>query len=349
MIEWADITSFGSYSNFSWKESVRDPGKNIAKFKKLNILYGRNYSGKTTLSRVIRCLETGALPKSIKNPDFVLSLAGKLLKSSEVDSSGLTVRVYNKDFVDENLSFLRDADGKIIPFAILGESNAEIKAEIDKLEAELGSIHLQQGFRFQYHLKKSEFSEHNKKLKTKRAELDQLFTDKANKAPHGIKHNVLFKDPNYDAKKLKGDIQRVGDDVAFLLSEEEMAKAVTTLKESPLPKIPVHKFLRANLPSLQEEVRKLLGAKIAPTAPIQELLNDAVLQAWAKSGIELHRGIRDNCALCGSPIPPDLWQRLDNHFNEESKSLQRAIAVLKRKILDEQAAILSFLQANRRR
>ena len=31
---------------------VRDDGNNVAEFKKINILYGRNYSGKTTLSRI---------------------------------------------------------------------------------------------------------------------------------------------------------------------------------------------------------------------------------------------------------------------------------------------------------
>ncbi|MCG8613516.1 MAG: AAA family ATPase, partial [Pseudomonadales bacterium] len=39
------------FKDFRWALSVRDDGNNIAELKKLNILYGRNYSGKTTLSR----------------------------------------------------------------------------------------------------------------------------------------------------------------------------------------------------------------------------------------------------------------------------------------------------------
>lgn len=47
MIEHIDIPNFGSFKNFVWRNSIRDNGNNVAKFKKLNIIYGRNYSGKT--------------------------------------------------------------------------------------------------------------------------------------------------------------------------------------------------------------------------------------------------------------------------------------------------------------
>ncbi|MEB3733722.1 AAA family ATPase [Halopseudomonas pachastrellae] len=39
--------------------------QNIAEFKKINILYGRNYSGKTTLSRIFRALEPVRSPINI--------------------------------------------------------------------------------------------------------------------------------------------------------------------------------------------------------------------------------------------------------------------------------------------
>ena len=56
MFNQIDITCFGSFSGLIWKKSVRDSGNNVQDFKRLNILYGRNYSGKTTLSRIFRAL-----------------------------------------------------------------------------------------------------------------------------------------------------------------------------------------------------------------------------------------------------------------------------------------------------
>ena len=48
------IDKFAVFNGFDWDAIVRDKNDSIAEFKKLNILYGRNYSGKTTLSRIFR-------------------------------------------------------------------------------------------------------------------------------------------------------------------------------------------------------------------------------------------------------------------------------------------------------
>lgn len=44
------IKSFGVFSDFQWPVGLPD-------FKQYNLIYGWNYSGKTTLSRVFRCFE----------------------------------------------------------------------------------------------------------------------------------------------------------------------------------------------------------------------------------------------------------------------------------------------------
>ncbi|KGG83750.1 AAA family ATPase [Comamonas thiooxydans] len=57
MINQIDIASFGSFQGLDWKKKVKDSGGTTQYFKRLNVIYGRNYSGKTTLSRVFRSLE----------------------------------------------------------------------------------------------------------------------------------------------------------------------------------------------------------------------------------------------------------------------------------------------------
>ncbi|MCW5199778.1 AAA family ATPase [Desulfobulbus sp. F1] len=44
------ISSFGVFDNFQWSNELPD-------FKQFNLIYGWNYSGKTTLSRAFRCFE----------------------------------------------------------------------------------------------------------------------------------------------------------------------------------------------------------------------------------------------------------------------------------------------------
>lgn len=73
MIYELDIAHFGSFDGFHWKNSIRDtPGNNVQHFKKLNIIYGRNYSGKTTLSRVFRSLEKGEIPWRFEGASFAV-------------------------------------------------------------------------------------------------------------------------------------------------------------------------------------------------------------------------------------------------------------------------------------
>ena len=40
------IKNMAVFQDFQWVSSVRDRDNKIAEFKKINILYGRNYSGK---------------------------------------------------------------------------------------------------------------------------------------------------------------------------------------------------------------------------------------------------------------------------------------------------------------
>ena len=70
------IKDMAVFQDFRWASSVRDEGNNVAEFRKINILYGRNYSGKTTLSRIFRALETGSVSEKYSSPEFQLSFNG---------------------------------------------------------------------------------------------------------------------------------------------------------------------------------------------------------------------------------------------------------------------------------
>jgi wobble nucleotide-excising tRNase len=85
MFSQIDIRNFGSFSGLNWKISLKDAGNTVQNFKRLNILYGRNYSGKTTLSRIFRALETGRLPLNYVDSSF--SVQGE---KGEVTQAGLS-------------------------------------------------------------------------------------------------------------------------------------------------------------------------------------------------------------------------------------------------------------------
>lgn len=142
MITKIDIADFGSYQNYSWNENVDK------KLSNRNIIYGRNYSGKTTLSRIYRSIEQKMMHEDFNNGKFTITLDnGGVINETQIDQSHLNIRVYNSDYKDDNLSILNDKNGNITPFTILGEKNIEIEKKIieaQKLKkeknTELGSV-----------------------------------------------------------------------------------------------------------------------------------------------------------------------------------------------------------------
>jgi len=325
MIEYIDIPNFGSFMNFVWSTSIRDSGNNVAKFKKLNIIYGRNYSGKTTLSRIFRSLQTGDLPDNYENPTFSVSTDSGAITQSQIPTDDYHIRVYNRDFVDDHLSFLRDQEGKITPFAIIGSENKAIETEIAEKEKELGNVEDQTGLRYKHATKNAEFlAKQGAKYKAEKS-LKAKLTNKATQPPAGIKHNPIYKDPNYNTPKIQADIETIRKQFFEILDEKERKEREALLNETALSDIEKELVFNATISSLNETAKDILSKKIMPTKPIQELLDDAVLQAWVKEGIPHHRNKRNKCGFCGQTLPPDLWKKLDKHFNKESADLEAAL------------------------
>lgn len=325
MIQRIDIKNFGSFRNFEWKTQIRRDG-NIADLMRLNILYGRNYSGKTTLSRLIRCLETGQLPPKYDNPDFGIKTDTGIITQAKIGSHSHHVRVFNKDFVDEHLSFLRDDSGEIKPFAVLGGDNTKTEQQIAEKEKNLGSLESRVGLRF-------DLSEKNAKWQEGSAAVNAATSDRLqklrNKASQDIKQNShLYGDVNYDIRKIESDIATIHKNGVSDLSESEEEELKKLLKQDALPAVETMPALGLSLIAYYGEASKILSKEIKPSKPIQDLLDDALLQAWAKDGIPLHRHKRQSCGFCGNPIPADLWEKIDQHFSKESLDLDADIARL---------------------
>ena len=173
------IDGFAVFKSFVWDSAVRDKGNNIAEFKKLNILYGRNYSGKTTLSRIFRAFEKGCKHEKYPLARFELDYSGNENLCHEVlDSCPYAIRVYNKDFVIENLRCLTDEEGSIKPFAILGEKNIEVERRIEEKEKTLGNEEQKTGLRYELKLKGDEHQKKQIEREKRREELDAKLRQK---------------------------------------------------------------------------------------------------------------------------------------------------------------------------
>lgn len=339
MIEkFSKINNFGVFDAFDWNAKCRDDNDQVAVFRKLNIIYGRNYSGKTTLSRLLRSFEKGGLPERFEDAEFEISHDGMGdMNHRNLQSHPYTIRVYNKDFISEHLKWLKDESGEIKAFAVLGEKNVEIENQIEEKKRQLGSEEQKTGL---LHKLAENVSEYQEKKSQRDVACNSLDEKLRNKANNDIKHHsAIYGDVNYNITKIKSDIATLENSTKRLLSEEQIQTYKTLLKEEAKEDSPKVNIGKMNFASLIEQTQELLGREIKPTKPIQELLNDAVLQKWVEEGIGLHKGKRTTCSFCQSTLPENLWSRLDAHFSKESIELKTAIQEQVKIIEDNEKAL----------
>jgi wobble nucleotide-excising tRNase len=324
MINQIDITSFGSFQGLDWKKTVRDSGKNVKPFQRLNILYGRNYSGKTTLSRIFRALETRKLPLNYVGSTFTVTGDKGTVTHAGSLTHNYDVRVYNRDFVTDNLNFLvnQDVGGAIKTFAIVGEQNKEIDDAIAVVETKLGSVEGKAGLRFDLEAKRKERDRTKSAHTTASNGLDEkLRTHAADK----IKKNRQYGSAVYNIDHIRRDIASTKKPGFAALATEEQAGKLTLLKQEALPDITGELAITLKLVSLTATAEPLLSKAITPTKAIEELLKDSALQLWVKQGMGHHRQKRGTCAFCRQDLPHDIWQVLDEHFSKESDDLETAL------------------------
>ena len=322
MIKRVDIKKFGCFSDFDWTNALRE-GQTIHDFKRLNIIYGRNYSGKTTLSRILRSYETGRLPENYDHPEFQVTTDNGSLTQADVQSHPLDIRVYNRDFVDENLSFLKDhAEGEVKTFAIIGSENKEIEQQIEENEKKLGTVEAKSGSRYELAQKNSDYTKKNRRASQAEQALEEKLRRHANDV---IKPDRTFGNPGYNIAAIKRDVDAIQKDEFSVLGDEDVLRRQELLKEQALPDIQETVAFNPAFSSVLADAKTILGKEIKPSAPIQELLNDAVLQSWVRTGMAYHRDKRDTCGFCGQALPSDLWLKLDAHFNKESSELEEEL------------------------
>lgn len=341
MFSQVDIGSFGSFTDLTWRKSLKDAGNNVQNFKRLNILYGRNYSGKTTLSRIFRAMETGRIPLNYLGSTFTVRGDRGDVTQTGLSGHGYDVRVYNRDFVSENLSFLvNQTNGEIKTFAIVGEKNKEIEDAIAAIQVKLGSVESKAGLRHELEARKKERDRTKGNHKTASDALESKLRSHANDK---IKQNRTYGPAVYNIDSIKRDISSVKRPSFTPLTTEEQAVKVNLLKQEALPDITDTVSISLKIESINKVAEELLSRSIKPTLAIQELLNEAALQAWVKQGIPLHKDKRDTCAFCRQNLPHDIWQVLDSHFSKESSDLESSIDSCLTSIATEIQAIPGFL------
>jgi wobble nucleotide-excising tRNase len=337
MIKKFNIYEYGVYKDFIWNNIVGDTDDKT--FGHRNIIYGRNYSGKTTFSRIFRSLENGKPHEDFKNGKFLITLEdGTEISDQEFTQGTFNIRVYNSDFKKENLSFLYNDEGEILPFTILGEQNVDIEKKIDVEKKRIEEIQLK------LNGTNNDGLVHRFKIEEKRtSSMEKELQQKIRESASNIRNNSLYfvaneKKKQYDIRDFLSEIPS-----ALVLDNSTEEKLRNILKEEIKPVLYPIKNLDFEVSNLLVEANALLTRNIKPSRIIERLSKNSLLQQWVREGIGFHKKVHnEECAFCGNPIDEQIWKDLDSHFTTEVEEFSLKINSLIKQIENKKELILNY-------
>jgi wobble nucleotide-excising tRNase len=343
------INNLAVFQNFIWDSSVCDGAGNIQLFKDINVIYGRNYSGKTTLSRIVRALERGAISDKYEKPEFDVCIKDSTDATQDnLSSHGKKIRVFNEDFVKENLRFIVNPDESINPFAILG-GNSNIEDEIAALRLALGKNDegSETGFYLELKHAKELAANSNQAYESANLTLNQQLSHKATNNPNGIRYKAdRFGDQNYNISKLKDEIAFVAEPGFTPLTDDQVAEKEILLNERVNQDVRGLSKHSIDISTISSKAEALIIKPISSSDKVEQLVKDSVLNRWVKEGRLHHKDILEKCAFCGNEITDERWKMLDSHFDEESEKLEKDIDDLIKAIQQQCTALDSCLNIN---
>jgi wobble nucleotide-excising tRNase len=300
------IESLGLYQNFAWDDQCNE-------FNKYNFLYGWNYSGKTTLSRLFKCLEDKKCHPGYSQMKFTITTNNGNLTQKDIGSDYF-IKVFNEDFVEENFEW-NNENKDIEPILILGKESKELEKKLKDSEIN----------------KKKKEDTKKTKEKEKSNKDDELQKSLTNKASE-IRSILNITNPKeFDKKQLEQKIEEIKSNYQELvLNESDFLKEKDTLNEEARQKIQVS-FPEYDLKEYTQKITNTLQKRISVQKIIEKLKENQKLSEWVRQGIDLHKNEK-YCQFCGNPLPKDRLEELQQHFSKEYDNLLQEIKGLEKEI-----------------
>jgi wobble nucleotide-excising tRNase len=313
------IKGLGVYGDYS-------PPAETAEFGIKNLIYGWNYSGKTTLSRLFAHLERGDYDPDITGYSFLFETDTGNVTEANAKMCGHVVRVFNTDFIHANLNF---SGSPSRPILLLGSESEETQKEIARLTEMRGRV-------------SQAIANQQKAAKT---DADALAD--AKKTAAATTKAALSLTEIYTATQMAPDIQIVSLGIKdYKLTPEQLeadTKLARTSDQDALP--PVAKVnAKSELAEIWEQAGPLLSKTPEVANAIQYLTENPSVANWVERGLDLHEH-KEHCEFCGNKLAVERLDALRAHFSKAQTDFKSKLQAFLTAI---SGARLDFIEFNPR-
>ncbi len=289
MIKKILINKLGRFSNFNFS--------GVDDFKRFNVLYGWNYSGKTTLSRAFMVFDNKKIPEHYDDGfDFTLEKidGSNLNPNTETDRNSLQTKVFNSDYVEENLFFKDTGASNIL---VLADNAQEIMTKIEQLKTEIQSTSKA----------KTEFQ---KQQTDNQTYLENRRTEEARKIKENLHCTFTAGTFLKYERKLK---EENSIETHIIEDNDELCKkrsvAIAEKNKENIEQIPLLSVIDI------EKLKELLNETVSITAPLTRLSNNKEAEKWVREGLVLHNNA-NVCFYCGQSLNETIINELNAHFDK---------------------------------
>lgn len=341
-IKKIDIKDFGCYKDY--KQHSQSGVGNDFNDGRINIFYGRNYSGKSTYSKIFQSIELKQLPEKYEKIDFEVKLANhRIIKSNEIGSElPIDCKVFNQRFIDDNIYLHNNNKLNSFQISIGSDTNETLKKiedirlnELKPRNEKLSQIEL-------------DITEKQRKTKISKDSLDSKLRTTASKIKN-LKNPSVVVGNKYDIRDIKEEFEKYSahfpilplqDDekaVAELEKNVEQAKIRILEKNINKPqKIDLVSFDKNfNFTLFLEKTKKLLSKVVSVSNILDEYKDSPDKINWIKYGIDIHGDNPEKCVFCGNSIDSDLIKNLKLAFSDELRSLENELVLQNNRIKSE--------------
>lgn len=315
------IKKIGDYRTFKkWSDEDR-----ANEFRRINLVYGTNGSGKSTLASLLRDAAASTIFNVAPQLELEVEISGSRSMVTETDSTFWPrVRVFNADYVRENLRF-DDASGPSPDSLLtLGKPNVEAQKQLEEAQRKIADL--------------------SPKLQPARiaavaadAQLQRRLSAVASDVVDDLRRSSVAKyraTNSYSKANVRTLLE--GQQDVFDGISTDIVSDRTTATAQAMPVVTLIAQGEMAGAATVEKAREILGRDVSVIA-IEKLRGNQDRSKWVQDGISLHENLPE-CLFCGQPLTEHRRKELASHFSNTFTDLQRDI--------DELIALLNSTVSN---
>ena len=306
------LDNLGVFRNFRWPHDLPE-------FTRFNLIYGWNGTGKTTLSRLLRQVETGDEPPV---GAATLRVGDKDIHSSDFPQKSVQVRVFNRDFVDE--SVFPFGGGDVPPILVVGKDSVDKQKALIKLKNERES---------------QEAALRRARATRQRCEkeLDRHCVQRAKLIKDTLRTPGVGRYNEYDKRtyrKQAAEMLSMGNVKSFELQDDVRDTLLLQHRQTIKDRLKLVDYRVPTLESLREEVAAALATTVASMG-IEALKGDPKRAEWVRDGWRMHKERESQtCLFCDQGLAASVRDALDEHFGSEYEHQLEAVNRLVTRLKD---------------